>query len=102
MIKDTIVDKWDLEVDLVAVGSSSGGLVAAMVAHDLGMSAVVLEKSDSLGGGTALSGGAIWIPFNKHMMRLGISDSRDETLEYVRRVSMGHHDEALLAAYLDN
>ncbi len=95
-------DRWDLEVDLVSVGSSSGGLVAAMLGHDLGMSTVVLEKADSLGGGTALSGGAIWIPFNKHMHRLGISDSREETLGYVRRVSMGHHDDAILAAYLDN
>ena len=95
-------DRWDLEVDLVSVGSSSGGLVAAMLGHDLGMSTVVLEKADSLGGGTALSGGAIWIPFNKHMLRMGISDSREETLGYVRRVSMGHHDEAILAAYLDN
>ncbi len=102
MINHAIPDKWDLEVDLVAVGSSSGGLVAAMAAHDLAMSAAVLEKSDSFGGGTALSGGAIWMPFNKHMLRLGISDSREETLGYIRRVSMGHHDESLLAAYLDN
>jgi 3-oxosteroid 1-dehydrogenase len=103
MIKHPRVpDSWDLEVDLVSVGSSSGGLVAAMLGHDLGMSTVVLEKADSLGGGTALSGGAIWMPFNKHMHRLGIRDSREETLGYVRRVSMGHHDETILATYLDN
>lgn len=97
-----IPDRWDLEVDLVAVGSSTGGLTAAIMGHDLGLKTVVLEKADVLGGGTALSGGVIWIPFNQHMLADGISDSRDEALMYIRRVSMGHHDEALLAAYLDN
>lgn len=45
MIKHAKVpDKWDMEVDLVSVGSSSGGLTAAIVGHDLGLSTVVLEK----------------------------------------------------------
>ena len=29
-------DRWDVDVDLLAVGSSSGGLTAAIMAHDLG------------------------------------------------------------------
>ena len=102
MIKQTRVpDKWDMEVDVVAVGSSGGGLTAAILAHDLGLSSVVLEKADVLGGGTAISGGAIWIPFNHHMLEMGIQDSRDDTMNYVRHVSMGHHDEDMLAAYID-
>jgi 3-oxosteroid 1-dehydrogenase len=102
MIKHKVPQKWDLEVDLVAVGSSSGGLTAAIVGHDLGLKTAVLEKADVLGGGTALSGGVIWIPFNHHMAAAGVSDSREEALTYVRGLSMGHHDEELLAAYLDN
>lgn len=96
-----VPDRWDLEVDLVAAGSSMGGLTAAILGHDLGLSTVVVERAETIGGGTALSGGAIWIPFNKHMLKMGISDSREETLGYIRRVSMGHHDEDYLAAYLD-
>jgi len=103
MIKHPRVpDKWDIEVDLVSVGSSAGGLTAAIVGHDLGLSTVVVEKADVLGGATALSGGVIWIPFNHHMLEMGISDSREDALTYVRGVSMGHHDEEILAAYLDN
>jgi 3-oxosteroid 1-dehydrogenase len=102
MIKHRVPQRWDLEVDLVAVGSSSGGLTAAIVGHDLGLKTVVLEKADVLGGGTALSGGVIWIPFNDHMPAAGISDCREDALTYIRGVSMGHHDEPLLAAYLDN
>jgi len=97
-----VPDKWDVEADLVAVGSSSGGLAAAIMGHDLGLTTMVLEKADELGGGTALSGGVIWIPFNDHMLEKGIPDSREDALTYVRRLSMGHHDEDILAAYLDN
>ena len=46
-------DGWDLEVDLIAAGSGLGGLTAAIVAHDLGRSVVVLEKAPVLGGVSA-------------------------------------------------
>jgi succinate dehydrogenase/fumarate reductase flavoprotein subunit len=94
-------DKWDVEVDLVVVGSSSGALTAACKAHDLGMSAVVLEKAATLGGGTAFSGGVIWIPRNHHMVEAGIPDSREAALQYVRGLSLGRHEEEMLATYLD-
>ena len=97
-----VPERWDLEVDLVAVGSSSGGLIAAIVGHDLGLTTVVLEKADTLGGGTALSGGVVWIPCNHHMLAMGLSDSREEALTYIRRVGMGRNDEEKAAAFLDN
>ncbi len=48
-------ESWDLEVDLVAAGSGLAGLTAAIVAHDLGRSAIVLEKAPMLGGVSAYS-----------------------------------------------
>jgi 3-oxosteroid 1-dehydrogenase len=103
MVKQVgVPEKWDMELDLVCVGSSSGGLVAAIVGHDLGLGTVVLEKADVLGGATAISGGVIWIPFNHHMLEMGLADSREEALTYVRGLSLGRHDEENLAAYLDN
>ena len=96
-----VPEKWDIEVDLVAVGSSTGGLVAAITGHDLGLSTVLLEKADVLGGGTALSGGALWVPCNQHMEKLGLPDSREEALAYMRSISLGRHDEEHLSTYLD-
>jgi 3-oxosteroid 1-dehydrogenase len=101
MKQDQIPEKWDKEVDLVSVGSSSGGLTAAIIAHDLGLSTILLEKSEFLGGGTALSGGILWIPFNHHMQAEGIGDSRDEAMLHIRSISMGRHDEEQMATYLD-
>ena len=67
MIKSRLPDKWDIEVDLAAAGSSMGGFMAVIRGHDLGLSTVLLEKASTLGCATALSGGAIWIPFNKYI-----------------------------------
>jgi len=97
----SVPEKWDLEVDLAVVGSSSGGLTAACKAHELGLTTVVLEKAATLGGGTAFSGGVIWIPCNHHMVEEGIPDSREAALEHIRYTSMGRHDEEMLATYLD-
>jgi 3-oxosteroid 1-dehydrogenase len=97
-----ITDRWDMEVDLASIGSSTGGLSAAIVGHDLGLSTVLLEKSGALGGGTALSGGVLWIPYNHHMLEAGIADSKDEALTHIRRISLGRHDEEQVNAYLDH
>ena len=63
---------WDMEFDLVAIGSGIGGLGAAITAHDHGASAVVLERADQLGGVTAISLGECWIPGNHLEAELGI------------------------------
>jgi 3-oxosteroid 1-dehydrogenase len=40
-----IPTKWDLEADVVSLGSGGGGLAAAITAHAHGSSALVLERS---------------------------------------------------------
>ena len=69
---------------MVVVGSGGGGLTAAICAHDLGQSVVVIEKSDLYGGTTAISGGGVWIPCNHLMGALGGSDNYDEALAYLK------------------
>jgi len=94
-------DKWDMEADLVAVGASSGGLAAVIRGHDLGLKTVLLEKSDYLGGGTALSQGILWVPFNHIMQEQGLADSREEAATHIRHTSMGRHDEELMGVFLE-
>ena len=57
MLINNLPEAWDEEADLVAIGSGIGGLSAAITAHDRGGSAMVLEKSGQVGGGTAPSQG---------------------------------------------
>jgi 3-oxosteroid 1-dehydrogenase len=88
---------WDLEADLVAIGSGGGGLAAAIAAHDHGLSALVLERSDEVGGVTAYSMGEVWIPGNHYERELGIEDSPESGFRYVQSLSMGYgSDRAIL------
>ncbi len=89
-------EKWDLEADLVAVGSGGGGLSAAITAVDHGISALVLERSDQVGGVTAYSMGEVWIPGNHLAQELGLKDSKESGYRYVKQLSMGYGEDLLI------
>ncbi|HEX6311980.1 MAG TPA: FAD-dependent oxidoreductase [Acidimicrobiia bacterium] len=88
--------------DVVVLGSGAAGLAAATLAHDGGADVVVLEKADLIGGTTGVSGGMPWIPMNRHMAEVGQSDSREEALTYIRRLTLGREpDPELVEVYVD-
>jgi 3-oxosteroid 1-dehydrogenase len=87
--------------DVVVVGSGGAGLTAALTAHELGASVVVIEKSSQVGGTFAYSTGLTWVPNNHHMRRAGLDDSRAQALEYIRPRTSGRHDEEVLQAFVD-
>lgn len=72
--------------DVVVVGSGAAALAAALAARDAGASVAVLERSDAIGGTTAVSGGGVWMPAN-HVT--GAGDSRDQALAYMTALSQG-------------
>jgi 3-oxosteroid 1-dehydrogenase len=72
------------EYDVVVVGSGAGGLVGALAAAERGLSVVVLEKADTFGGTTALSGAGLWAPANLHVLAAGQPDSLELAREYMR------------------
>ena len=86
--------RWDLEADLVSVGSGGGGLAAAIAAHDHGASAMVLERTDQVGGVMAYSLGEVWIPGNHLAAELGIEDSPESGFHYVKSLGMGYANDA--------
>jgi len=90
--------RWDLEVDVAVLGSGGAGLTAAILAHDNGARVAVLERSDKVGGTTAVSGGGVWIPLNHHMAE---PDSRDAALAYCRRLAAGRTPDDLLETFVD-
>jgi succinate dehydrogenase/fumarate reductase flavoprotein subunit len=93
---------WDRIVDVVIVGSGGAALTAATMAHDGGAEVLILEKAEMIGGTTAVSGGAAWLPGNHLMEKAGIADSREDALAYVRRVTGGRvPDPEMLEVYVD-
>jgi 3-oxosteroid 1-dehydrogenase len=78
--------------DFVIVGSGGGSLCAALVMRSAGKSVLVLEKTDLVGGTTAISGGVMWIPNNRYMAGAGIADSREMARDYLEAVVGDHGD----------
>ena len=94
-------DRWDLEVDLVALGSGLGSICAAIAAHDLGLEVVVLEKAPRLGGVCAYGGGEVFVPNNRKMRDLGIDDSDEAGRAYFEFLAAGFSRSAHRAKLLD-
>jgi len=92
---------WDRETDVVVLGSGTG-VVAALVAREAGLEALILEKSAIPGGNTAVSGGVLWIPGNRVMAQEGLHDDRESALAYLRQLAEGQADDSLIAAFLDH
>lgn len=80
---------WDLEADVVAVGSGLGALSAAITASDLGQKVVVLEKADKLGGLSGFGGGEVFVPANRHMLKLGLDDTLEAGRQYLDFLTAG-------------
>lgn len=80
---------WDEEYDVVVVGSGAGALTGAYLVARHGLHTVVLEKTDRLGGTSAYSGGACWLPGTQVQARAGSSDSSQSARDYLTAVLGG-------------
>ena len=78
-----IVDAPPITVDLLVIGAGGGGLTAALTAAAAGKKVLLVEKMSTLGGTTATSGGAVWIPNSPVMQAAGEADSFDAALNYL-------------------
>lgn len=77
----------DEACDVLIAGSGSAGLAAALRASASGLSTIILERARLVGGTTAISGAAIWVPANHHAAAAGLSDDRERALTYIRAVA---------------
>jgi succinate dehydrogenase/fumarate reductase flavoprotein subunit len=87
--------------DVVVIGSGAAGLAAAIAAADAGATVTVLEKADTLGGASAVSGGALWVPCNHLQEASAVKDSADDALRYLKHLTLGRVPAALLETFVD-
>jgi len=78
--------------DFIVIGSGGGSFCAALAASKAGQRVLVLEKTDLVGGTTAISGGVMWIPANRYLAEAGITDSEEQAIAYMDAV-VGDHDD---------
>jgi succinate dehydrogenase/fumarate reductase flavoprotein subunit len=82
---------------VIVVGSGAARLTAAIMAHGGGARVTVIERADVIGGTTAVSGGAAWIPLN----RFAKDDTRDDALAYCKRCAAGQAPDELIETFVD-
>jgi 3-oxosteroid 1-dehydrogenase len=87
--------------DVVVIGSGAAGMACAVASAKLGLSCLVLEKAEKLGGGTAISGGALWIGANHLNAAAGGSDSPAEVFEYLHYVGAGGIDTNRMRTFVE-
>src|SRR5699024_10840377 len=78
----------DIEVDILVIGSGTG-MAAALSAHEQGLKVLVVEKTEYVGGSTALSGGGVWVPANPVLTGAGSTDTVEQGLTYTESVVAG-------------
>ena len=93
--------KWDLEVDALVVGSGAGGMAAALTAREEGLDVLLVEKTDRIGGSTAISGGALWIPLNAQSEGAGHPDTFEQVWTYLQQTVGAASSDAMKRAYLE-
>jgi succinate dehydrogenase/fumarate reductase flavoprotein subunit len=85
---DTIPSGGSIEdrtVDLLVVGSGTG-MAAALAAHERGLNVLIVEKSRYVGGSTARSGGALWLPASRVIAGNGGRDTAQRAQTYLDTV----------------
>ncbi|HEY9562156.1 MAG TPA: FAD-dependent oxidoreductase [Nocardioides sp.] len=90
---------WDAEYDVVVVGSGAGAMTGAYLAAKAGKKVAVVEKTDRLGGTTAYSGAAAWLPGTVVQERAGLVDSTESARTYLNAL-LDEPDQVKLEAFL--
>ncbi len=87
---------WDDSVDIVIVGSGFAGLAAAIEAAQAGCSVLVIEKRDSYGGNSWISGGVLAAIDLECQRRYGIEDSAQRMLDDMMKAGRGVNNPKLV------
>lgn len=90
----------DTTVDLLVVGSGTG-MAAALAASELGLSVLIVEKSSTVGGSTARSGGALWLPGSPVLSDAGAGDTPERARTYLQSVVAGTAPAERASSFVD-
>lgn len=94
--------QWDKTVDAVVVGSGAAGMAAALTARFEGLDVLLIEKTGRIGGSTAISGGAVWIPLNPGAQTSGYPDSPEKIQQYLDEIVGDRVPVHMKQAFLQN
>ncbi len=86
--------------DVVIIGSGGAALAAAVTAAHFKLKVVVVERAGAIGGTSAISGGALWIPCTRQALAGGFADSPEQARTYLRAVLADSYREDMIDTFL--
>ncbi|MDZ3992109.1 FAD-dependent oxidoreductase [Pseudomonas sp. Teo4] len=87
--------------DLVVLGSGAGGFATAATAARLGLKVLIVEKADTFGGTSAISGGAAWIYGTDQASAAGAKDSPEAMRTYLKAIIGAGYNPALVDTFIE-
>ena len=88
--------KWDMEYDVVIVGSGFAGVAAAIESKKKNIPTLLIEKMAVYGGNSAINGGAFAVAGSPLQKKLGVKDSVDLMVNDMLKAGRGlNHPELL-------
>jgi len=88
--------------DLVVIGSGAAGMAAALFAAIEGRKVLLVERTEYVGGTSALSAATTWIPNSHHSMSVNPDDSREKVSKFLDGAVGNHSAPSMREAFLDS
>ncbi len=86
--------------DVIVVGAGAGGLSAALFAAIEGKSVLLIERTEYIGGTTALSAATVWIPNSMHAAKVSSDDTFESAHRFLTGVVGNHSSAEMREAFL--
>jgi 3-oxo-5alpha-steroid 4-dehydrogenase len=98
-----VPETWDLEADVIVLGSGGAGTCAAIEAAQAGASVIVFEKATNPGGNTAHSGGVVYLGGGTAIQKQnGFDETPDAFYTYLQAQMGPTQDQERLRYFCDN
>jgi succinate dehydrogenase/fumarate reductase flavoprotein subunit len=88
--------------DVVVIGSGAAGMAAALFAAIEGRKALLVERTELVGGTSALSAATAWMPNSHHSASVNPDDSREQVRKFLDGVVGNHSAPSMREAFLDS
>ncbi|MDR3052382.1 MAG: FAD-dependent oxidoreductase [Coriobacteriales bacterium] len=93
---------WDVETDVIIVGTGDGACPAAIQVHDAGSEVIMIDKGDFFGGCSVLGGGNCQLACTSIQTRFDIEDKPEWAFEDTMEYGQYHSNPEVLQAWIDN
>lgn len=87
--------------DVIVLGAGAAGMAAAVFARLEGQSVLLVERTEFLGGTSALSAATTWIPNSDHAGAVAAPEAEGLAETFLSGVVGNHGDRAMLRAFLE-